>query len=204
MPITQHVSIHPELHYCLWKIEETEEHLLSLLNLNATELADFERTKVAEKRLEWLAARNALKHLVQPYGQFYLNKDEYGKPHLDHSDWHVSMSHAKGYGAASIQKVNPVGIDIELARPQISRIAKKFLHKEEYKWTDQSVNSLTMIWGAKEALYKLHGRTQLIFAEQLLIHPISESRGTIIEEGQLKDYQLHFDIHESLYICLAY
>lgn len=204
MPITHQVSLSPDLDYCLWKIDETEEQLLSFLNLNTTELADFERVKVPEKRLEWLAARNALKHLLQDHGQFFLNKDEYGKPHLDHSSWQLSMSHAKGYGAAAIHKVNPVGIDIELARPQISRIARKFLHKEEYEWTDQSVNSLTMIWGAKEALYKLHGRTQLIFAEQLLIHPISQSRGEIIEGGQRKDYQLHFDIHESLYICLAY
>lgn len=204
MPITHHISLSPDLSYCLWKIDETEQELLSYLDLDSTEFADFERTRVFEKRLEWLAARNALKHLIQPFGQFYLGKDKFGKPHLNHSDWQVSISHAQGFGAAAIQRAAPVGIDIELARPQISRIAKRFLHQQEYEWTDRSVNDLTMIWGAKEALYKLHGRTQLKFAEQLLVHPIDNATGEIIEQGQKKMYKLHFDIHESLYICLAY
>jgi len=204
MPITHQVSLNKDLSYCIWKIEETEAELLSLLNLNSVELADFERTKVPEKRLEWLCARNALKQLVQPYGQFFLFKDNFGKPHLDSGDWQVSMSHAKGYGAAAIQKGKPLGIDIEIERQQIERIAKKFLHEEEKTWLNHSVTDLTKIWGAKEALYKLHGRTQLIFAEELLVHPFEKGKGEIIEDGKKDTFNLNFDKHNSLHICLAY
>lgn len=204
MPITHQVSLSPDLSYCIWKIDESEEQLLSLLQLDAIELADFNRAKVPEKRLEWLAARNALKELLNPFGQFYLMKDQFGKPHLTTSDWQVSMSHAKGFGAAAIQKSRPIGIDIELERPQISRIAKRFLHSEEKEWTDHSITSLTKIWGAKEALYKLHGRTQLIFAEQLLIQPFPEKTGVIIEENKASTHALVFDKYESLYISVAY
>lgn len=204
MPITHQVSLSPDLSYCIWKIEETEQEMLASLHLNSVELADFERTKVPEKRLEWLAARNALKHLVTPYGQFFLVKDSFGKPHLDTGDWHVSMSHAKGHGAAAIQRIKPVGIDIELERPQITRIAKKFLHEQEKTWNDNSNKSLTKIWGAKEALYKLHGRTQLIFAEQLLVHPFEKLKGEIIENGQIDAYGIAYDKVGELFVCMAY
>lgn len=204
MPITHHVSLSPKLAYCIWKIEETEEQLLEFLKLNSQELNDFDSTKVPERRLEWLAARNALKHLINPFGQFYLNKDEFGKPHLEKTDWEVSMSHTKGYGAASIHLSKPVGIDIELERPQISRIAKKFLHKKEKEWSDQSISSLTKIWGAKEALYKLHGRTQLIFSEQLQVYPFAEKKGHIIVRDQIERFNLHFERKDSLYLCLAH
>lgn len=204
MPITHQVQVSSELRYCVWKIEESEEELLSFLELNEIELTDFERAKVPEKRLEWLAARNALKHLVNPLGQFYLVKDQFGKPHLDTSEWQVSMSHAKGYGAAAIQLEKPIGIDIELERPQISRIAKKFLHQQEKDWANESISCLTKIWGAKEALYKLHGRTQLTFAEQLLVHPFQQKKGVIIENGIEESFHLIYDQMEELYICTAY
>jgi len=204
MPITHQVSLNSELSYCIWEIAETEEQLLSFLHLDHVELADLNRKKVPEKRLEWLAARNALKHLINPYGQFFLMKDEFGKPHFTESDWHVTMSHAKGYGAAAIQRSKPIGIDIEFERPQIIRIAKKFLHDKEKSWADQDIPTLTKIWGAKEALYKLHGRTQLIFAEQLLIHPFQDKSGVIFENDSAETYHLLFDKFESLYISMAY
>lgn len=204
MSITHQVSINSTLSYCIWKIEESEEELLDILHLNSIELADFQRAKVPAKRLEWLAARNALKHLVSPYGQFFLIKDEFGKPHLDRGDIQVSMSHANGYGAAAIQHHKPVGIDIELERPQIKRIAKKFLHEKEKEWCAEEVEDLTKIWGAKEALYKLHGRTQLIFAEQLLIHPFDQQKGEIYESGKQDAFQIHYDKTDALYICTAY
>jgi len=204
MPITHQVSLDQDLSYCIWKIEETEEEMLDLLHLNAVELADFEKTRVPEKRLEWLGARNALKHLVTPHGQFFLFKDEFGKPHLNHGDWQVSMSHAKGYGAAAIQRIKPIGIDIELERPQITRIAKKFLHEEEKVWSDLTITNLTKIWGAKEALYKLHGRTQLIFAEQIRVYPFKENKGEILENGSIDTFGLAFDALDELYITVAY
>lgn len=204
MAISHEVSINQQVSFCLWKIEEDEEELLSLLKLNSAEMADFERTKVLEKRLEWLAARNALKHLLNPHGQFYLEKDQFGKPHLDSHEIGISMSHTKGFGAAALSFKGPIGIDIEIERPQITRIARKFLHEEEKDWSDLSIRDLTKIWGAKEALYKLHGRTQLIFSEQLLVHPFKKEKGEIFENDRSDIFELKFDRHRDLMICCAY
>ena len=204
MAISHEVSINLQVSYCVWKIEESEEEMLAFLDLNPVELADFERTKLPQKRLEWLAARNALKHLVNKHGQFFLSKDDFGKPHLDSSDIGVSMSHAKGFGAAAISLKNPVGIDIEVERVEIIRIAHKFLHESEKQWSDKSIHELTKIWGAKEALYKLHGRTQLIFAEQLKVYSFEKQKGEIIQNGETTSFELTFDQHQDLTICCAY
>ena len=204
MAISHEVSINQQVSYCIWKIEENEQQMLSSLQLNSVEIEDFERTKVPERRLEWLAARNALKHLLNPHGQFFLIKDHFGKPHLDATTIGVSMSHTKGYGAAALHLEGPVGIDIEHGRQQIGRIAHKFLHESEKLWCDHSTPSLTKIWSAKEALYKLHGRTQLIFAEQLRIEPFELGQGKIFEAPEESSFDLFFDQFKALYICCAY
>lgn len=206
MPIIQEQSISPEVSICIWKIEESETALLDFLELNETEFTDFDRVKVASKRLEWLAARNALKHLLNPYGQFWLEKDEFGKPHLTDPNIGVSMSHANGFGAAAINHNGPVGVDIEIERTQIQRISRKFLNEKE-AWTNEDTTKLTQVWGGKEALYKLHGRTQLIFADQLVIEEPSLKHitsGQIIENNKAETFSLYFDYQSPLHICCAF
>ena len=104
----------------------------------------------------------------------------------------ISVSHAKGFGAAAINLQGEVGIDIETERAQIHRIAHKFLHESEATWASGDGEKLTKIWTAKEALYKLHGRTQLIFAEQLVISDFTSARevqGMILEKGHKSTYK---------------
>ncbi len=207
MPIAHKSSITPEVSYILWKITETEDELLQQLNLNHEELDDLNAVKIASKRLEWLGARTALKHLVKEIGQFYIYKDQFGKPHLKETTIGISMSHATGFGAAAINISGEVGIDIETEREQIHRIAPKFLHNSEAAWAAGNGEFLTKIWAAKEALYKLHGRTQLTFAEQLIVSDFSngvEVKGQILENGVVTDYKLVSHFLEPVHICCAY
>lgn len=206
MPIAHKSSITNDVSYIVWEITENEEELLDHLHLNEEETADLNAVKVPSKRLEWLGARTALKHLVKEIGQFYIYKDEFGKPHLKDTQIGISVSHAKGYGAAAINLAGEVGIDIETERDQIHRIARKFLHPSEVLWANDDVVKLTKVWAAKEALYKLHGRTQLTFAEQLIVSDISAPHtiGKIIESNVEKSYQLTYDHHDVLHLCCAY
>ncbi|OEK03599.1 hypothetical protein BFP97_19675 [Roseivirga sp. 4D4] len=207
MPIAHKSSITPEVSYILWKITETEDELLKHLNLNEEELDDLNAVKAPSRRLEWLGARTALKHLVNELGQFYIYKDEFGKPHLKETSIGISMSHAKGFGAAAINLSGEVGIDIETERAQIHRIAHKFLHVSEASWANGNIEQLTKVWAAKEALYKLHGRTQLTFAEQLIISDFSngsEVKGQILENEIATDYQLASSFLDPIHICCAY
>lgn len=206
MPIAQKYSINDAVTYLVWEIKETEEELLAHLRLNEEELTDFNAVKVQAKRLEWLGARTALKFLVKEHGQFYVYKDEFGKPHLKDTAIGISVSHANGYGAAAINLNGEVGIDIESERPQIQKISKRFLHASEKGWAEDNTEKLTKIWTAKEALYKLHGRTQLTFAEQLIVSnfDLANESGTIIENGSEVVYKLSYGLTCGTHICCAY
>lgn len=206
MPIAQKYSVNDTVTYLVWEITETEEELLAHLRLNEEELTDFNAVKVQAKRLEWLGARTALKFLVKEHGQFYLYKDEFGKPHLKDTSIGISVSHANGYGAAAINLNGEVGIDIETERPQIHKISKRFLHASEKDWAEDNREKLTKIWTAKEALYKLHGRTQLIFAEQLIVSnfDLANESGMIVESGTEMVYKLSYGLTSGTHICCAY
>jgi phosphopantetheinyl transferase len=74
----------------------------------------------------------------------------------------------------------PCGIDIEQIRSKLKPLAPKFLNEAELAIGADDLTNLAVLWGAKEALYKLHGRKSLIFKENLAIEDFkfSENSGT--------------------------
>ncbi len=169
MPIIEQIQVEPHMAFALWHITESEEELLEYLSLNSAELQELTSINHPQKKREWLGARNALKSLVKPYGQFYIHKDPNGKPFLDDPNIGISMSHAGDYGAAAINLNGMIGIDVEIERAQVLAIAKKFIHPEEKRTIPMTVEDLTRIWSAKEALYKMFGRKQLTFGTDMVV-----------------------------------
>jgi 4'-phosphopantetheinyl transferase len=206
MPLFHKEEIANGVSMAVWKTEETLDDLLSLFAPSGEDQTILDGNKIESKKLEWLSARLALKALV-PGLKYKVYKDQFGKPHLNLEGLHISISHAKGFGAAALSSTGPIGIDIEHERPQIHRIAHKFLHESEMPWAGEDITKLTQIWCAKEALYKLHGRTQLIFAEQLKVNSPNASEtsgGEIIENGITSRYQLQWQKAEELWCCVGY
>ena len=209
MPIIKTTKIDNNIAWALWKIEEEESELMSAYPFDNTELGELHEIKVEARRKESLVARLALHHLLAAHGldPIEIFKDDFGKPHLKGHTAQMSISHTKGYGAAALNLNGPIGIDIEHEREQIVKISKKFVHPDEHSWAENDLQKLTMIWSAKEALYKLHGRTQLIFADQLKVdnpNNSSSCKGSIIENGREQKYILYFGEHGDLISCLAY
>ena len=209
MAIVKTVQINESVSWALWKIDESKEVLLETYKPTREEIHEFNQIKVDSRMRESLAARLALKQLLElnDLSTSGLYKDEFGKPHLKNQTTQISVSHTSNFGAAALNLNGPVGIDIEFPRDQIIRIGKKFLHDSEKSWVGGSMSNHTKVWSAKEALYKLHGRTQLIFAEELIVDPPNNEgkcAGSISENGSLEAYQISYDKHGSLLICLAH
>lgn len=209
MPIAQVTQLSPSVSFALWKIDESLEELMALYPFSKADTDILNEQKVEIRKMEWLAARLALKALLDNAGltPFSIAKDKFGKPHLAGSNIGISISHTKHYGAAIINNQGPAGIDIEFPRNQIQRIAHKFLHADEKAWATDDIEKLTWIWSAKEALYKLHGRTQLTFATQLYVNqPEADfpAQGAILEDGQRDEFTLSFHRHDNLVICTAF
>lgn len=115
------------------------------------------------KKKEFLSARAAFAALGESPSE--LSYSEKGKPEFPRG--FVSLSHNHDYGAAMISTESPVGIDVERLDRQVARVRHKFVHPEEEKVAN-SYGDL-FIWVAKEAAYKMHGRKELDFRDDIRV-----------------------------------
>jgi phosphopantetheinyl transferase len=96
--------------------------------------------------------------------------DENGKPHLK-DDKHISITHSFIFSAIVISNLE-VGIDIEKQRSKILRIAHKFTPIEEYRTLandDAIMRKLTLVWCAKESLYKSFAHPGVSFIQNIYV-----------------------------------
>lgn len=121
--------------------------------------------------IHWLASRVLL-------GQLYagknieLHKDQFNKPSLlvDAKPFHISISHSHEYAVIIVSEYDTVGVDIEKVDNRVIRVAHKFIREDE-AIADESMQTLayTIIWSAKEALYKYYSKKELDFKQNLRI-----------------------------------
>ena len=98
--------------------------------------------------------------------------DSHGKPHLLKDSRQLSFTHSGNYAAIMVSE-RYAGIDFELIRPKVLNIIHKFLNDDELRSLSpgREIEHAHVYWGAKESLYKVYGKQQLLFKEHLLIDP---------------------------------
>lgn len=182
----------------IWHIEEPSSFFFHQLVLTPSELAQVEQIKGDGRRLEWLATRYLLHIMSGRAMRGACLKDEFGKPYLEQSPYHISISHSTGM-AAVIAAPFLVGIDIQKLVTKIERIAHKFMRPQEMESLEDTtrLEHLHVYWGAKEALYKAYGRKALDFREHILVSPFVYDLHVGKCEGMLKkdNFQIYFDIY---------
>lgn len=150
-----------------------------------------------KKKLEFFASRQLIKDMCESLDIPYhgIQKDEFGKPYLIDSTFHVSISHSYPYVACAIHPNTSCGIDIETVRPQLLKIKHKFLNSEELAYCGEDLSRLCLHWSTKEALYKAYGRKRLLFAEQMAVREISanEIKAQLIADHNTQDYILNYE-----------
>jgi phosphopantetheinyl transferase len=192
--------------WALWRIEEDEASL-------AAEVSPYEVTPLRItnpiKRLEFLAGRVIIKALLKTWGlKFYgLTKDEFGKPFLKEYTFQVSLSHSYPYVAAVIDRYSSVGIDLEQPKEKLLRIAHRVLDPIELDNAGDNIVKHCIYWCSKEALVKIHGKKDLIFAENLKITPFSiqkqgELIGRIIVNNNETAIPLHYYVYDNFVVVL--
>ncbi|GAB4006136.1 hypothetical protein GCM10028808_07480 [Spirosoma migulaei] len=161
------------------------------LPLTIVEREELARITHPSQRIEWLACRVAIRQLTEAQGLLYrgLQKDEFGKPSLIGTPWHISLSHTSGWAAAVLHRSRPVGIDIEPIREQFKRVVPRVLSAEENTHAANDPNRLAVYWCAKEALYKLYGKRQLTFREHLHVEPFTDGAEELIGHVRLPDHE---------------
>jgi len=199
MPLTRKVYIGDHGVLGVWKIEETVEELLSQIRFSNGDKETFERFKNKSRQAHWLSYRLAIRRLLGDPKELEFYYDEHGKLHFKNEEYNLSVSHSGDYAAVIINHNHCVGIDIEKLSDRINNVSLKFLSVEELIKVDENNNKqLTCLWSAKEALYKLYGKGELVFDKNIIVEPCdveSESgnfRGWIIKDDFKKEYLLKY------------
>src|SRR5882762_9607095 len=187
MPIFFQHPINDATRLGIWKIEETEE----FFKANVPQHRDVTHP---HKRLQHLAGRFLLQFMFPDFPYELIQIADTRKPYLPGEQYHFSISHCGDYAAAIVSKDRRVGIDIETPVEKIEKIANKFLNNDEKKIFSKAVpldntqysifNSqlltpdsqlLTLLWSAKESVFKWYGDGGVDFRENILLKKQHES-----------------------------
>ena len=205
MPLYKTLHPNSQTTVKIWKISESYINLIESLSLNAESLDRVSNMKSEIHQCGFLSVRSLLAEFGYTDSDLYY--DANGKPHLKNGKY-ISISHSFIFSAVIISDV-PVGIDIEKQRDKISIIAHKFIDYESQYLNNSSngqIKDLTVIWCAKEALYKLFETPGLSFKRHTLVIPFNlKDENTIawIDYNDLKHrYHIHF--HEFEGFTCAY
>ncbi len=122
--------------------------------------------------------------------------DDFGKPHLRDGS-HISITHSHNFTGIIVSSSDEVGIDIEMQREKILRIAHKFTPIEEYRTlanTEAIIRKLTIVWGAKESLYKIYAQQGLSFLQHIDVIDFTFDDARTVAEIMYKGKKSHYEI----------
>lgn len=173
--------------WAIWKVTESEEELLSLIELNIEENQEFFTIRHPNKRLEYLAGKIVVREVLRIRNRVFqgMFKDDCGKPHLFNSSDSISLSHSFPLAGAILHVGKYAGIDIEKPKSKLYKVAQRFLSEEEKLASGMDEKQLCIYWCAKEALYKIYGRKQVVFSKDLFVNPFLISEEGLIQ-GNIK------------------
>lgn len=209
MPVSFKLDCDKDVELAVWNTVEESCYFTNKLEIHNTEksiLSQFSKRKLKE----WLSSRYLLHLMSERSRRGEFTKDIYGKPHLENSDFHISISHSRDLVSVIASKLL-VGVDIQYFVTKIHRIAHKFVNKGELANIpeEKTLEALHIIWGAKESLYKAYGLRSLDFKKNILISDLfltsnkGEFFGRIIKGDFQKKFKLNFILFEKFTIVYA-
>lgn len=169
VPIFFQQQINENTKLGVWKIEEPEDFFKTNVPLHRD-------VTHPHKRLQHLAGRFLLQYLFPDFPNKLVKIADTRKPYLPDAQYHFSISHCGDYAAAIVSKDYRVGVDVEIPVDKIEKILHKFLstdeldrfslHTEENRIVD-FYDKATILWSAKEAVFKWYGDGGVDFRKQI-------------------------------------
>ena len=201
MPIQVKKSFLKNISVSIWNINESEDYLLSKVDLGENCKKRLNSIKSSQRRKEFLSVRNLIiKNDINLNDLYY---DDNGAPFLK-SKKNISISHTNNFSAIALCK-NPVGIDIQDLRDKIILIKDKFLNDNEVKLIDDnSIKDLTLIWSIKESIYKIYKKQGLSFKKHIIVQNFSndfKKSSVLVKDLDKKTFFSSENIIHSNYIC---
>jgi phosphopantetheinyl transferase len=208
MALYKTLTVNKATKVLIWKIEESTSKLQEGIVLSKNSTTRLNSMKSQLHQRGFLSIRHLLKEVG--YTDADLIYDEFGKPHLKNGKY-ISITHSFTFTAIIVSDELHVGIDIEKQREKILKIAHKFTPFEEYKTianVDALISKLTIVWGAKESLYKIYGKKKLLFLHHIYIEDFKfadeKTTGEIRYNGENTAYNISFLEFEGFTCVFAY
>jgi phosphopantetheinyl transferase len=224
MPLYQTLSINETTTAYFWRITEELTSLFRAVSLSELSQKRLDGMKSESHQKGFLAVRMLLQHLG--YSDEELTYDTFGKPHLQvkrqmlegksnktitHNSLpytkHISISHSHEFSCICISD-QEVGIDIELQKEKILKIASRFMdvrHLVQLS-TEEQIAKATTVWGIKEAIFKIKNEKGISFPDHIFEADFKLSDATTQAElhfnQQVEPFTIHFQpIANYIFVC---
>ncbi len=204
MPIYKTIQPKENTNVFVWHITESFDELNTIhLSKKSSNRLNGMRSELHQRG--FLSVRHLLKEAGYSDADLYYNGN--GKPHLKDGK-HISITHSFTFSAICISN-DEIGIDIEKNREKIKRIAHKFTDTErDFIENKDIVKQLTVIWGAKESLYKIYLYGGLSFKKNIPIDAFTlkdtQTTGWIKATDWNKKYRILFEQLDGFTLVYAY
>jgi 4'-phosphopantetheinyl transferase EntD len=210
MPIVYQHNINESTKLAVWHITEPDYFFLE-------KVPNKKDVSHPHKRLQHLAGRYLLPVLFDDFPLEEILIADTRKPFLENEQYHFSISHCGDYAAAIASKNERVGIDIELVTPKIERVKHKFVNEDEMLFLNDEYKAfleqfgmreklemefLTMLWSAKESIFKWYGSGQMDFKQHMQLNGavvFTENDFIALPFLFMKEYMRYFTIHARIF-----
>lgn len=177
MPVFFQHQINENTRLGVWKIEESEAFFKG-------NVPQHRHVTHPHKRLQHLAGRFLLQFLFPDFPYEMVQIADTNKPFLPEEQYHFSISHCGDYAAAIVSRDKRVGIDVELTTNKIIKIKDKYLSQEEqHLFNTESLATdyhlLTLLWSAKESVFKWYGQGNVDFKKHIRLLNYQEGKETL-------------------------
>ena len=210
MPFYKSIDINNDTTAYFWQITEDFNSLFRAVILKDTSLARLEKMKSESHQKGFLAVRMLLQSIG--YSDFDLIYDESGKPHLEKKETkkklNISISHSFDFSCICISQKSIVGIDIEILKPKILRIAPKFMdlsHLNNLSESEQ-IEKATVIWGAKESIFKIKSEKGISFPKHIFEDAFSindkRCKAELRFNNSIETFTIQFyNVEDYIFVC---
>lgn len=198
MPLYKTINYNSTTQILVWEITESFQELFDSVELNDSNAIRLNGMKSEMHQCAFLSVRKLFQEVG--YTDYDLYYDEFGKPHLK-GEKYISITHSHQFSAIIISD-ETVGIDMELQREKIIRIADKFVNNNELLLLKSSshqdyIKKLTVKWGAKEAIFKIRNEKGISFKDHIKVNPFEikdkEAIAALHFDGLIKEFKIYFE-----------
>lgn len=208
MAIFKSNEVFSGVQYLIWKIEEDVDQLRQGLLLSKSDTVKLSLIHHTDKIKEFLALRQLIKSFFGENRNIEYNSN--GKPFLQGSEIPISFSHTFGFAGILVGGNTNIGLDLEVRRENILRIAPRFMNEQEKASLSEKnpIEHLLFYWGAKETIVKIEDNKKLSFKNSISVSPFSYS-GLVKTKAQLStdilrsDYDIIFENLGDLLVTCA-